>query len=193
MAVAIDLSKAFDTLQHNILITKFDHYGIRGTALKWIDSCLSNRQQYVKLNNKCSKTMEMTMGTTQGSVNGPLFFSVYINDVIQSLIKSNCVLFADDNTLYISRPDPTNLAVSMTQELWNIKKWFDLNKLSMNVEKKQCILFRGHMNNVEISVKLNGMNITQTDTLKLLGIHLDSEVNWSKHINMPCNELSKVK
>ena len=78
----------------------------------------------------------------------------------------------------------------MTDELSNVKRWFD--KLSVNVEKMQCILFRGHMTNVQINVKLNSMDIMQTNTLKLLGIYIDSEVNWVKHIDMLCKDLSKV-
>ena len=106
--------------------------------------------------------MEMTMGTPWGSTNGPLFYLVHINDVIHSLTKSNCILFADDNTLYISGPNPKNLALSMTEELSNIKRWFDLNMLSMNIDKMQCILFRGHLNNAKIYVKLDSVDIMQT-------------------------------
>ena len=101
----LDLSKVFDTVNHNILLSKLDYYGIRGTALEWFRSYLSNRQQFVSVSGIQSQSSTISCGVPQGSILGPLLFSIYINDFDKSSDLFSFILFADDSNLFYSNPD----------------------------------------------------------------------------------------
>ena len=96
----MDIKKAFDTVNHNILISKLKHYGIRDVALKWFESCLTGRKQRTRVSSRMSNFMELTSGAPQGSILGPILFSIFINDLPSACISSNPYLFADDGALY---------------------------------------------------------------------------------------------
>ena len=108
--VFIDLQKAFDTVNHDILLSKLEHYGIRGTSLKWFKSYLSDRYQYVSVNREYSNLMKITCGVPQGSVLGPLLFLLFINDLPNVSKKLNFYLFADDTNIYYETESPEKLA-----------------------------------------------------------------------------------
>ena len=101
----LDLSKAFDTVNHIILFDKLEHYGIRGLALDWIRSYFSNRKQYVEYNGHRSLRNEISCGVPQGSILGPLFFLLYINDINNASNLLNLILFADDTNVFMSHKD----------------------------------------------------------------------------------------
>ena len=100
--IFVDLAKAFDTVNHKILINKLNHYGIRGTSLKWFESYLNNRQQYVQIETSRSKQSLVSCGVPQGSILGPLLFLIYINDLNDIVQKSRIIMFADDTNLFFS-------------------------------------------------------------------------------------------
>ena len=135
--IYIDLSKAFDTLNFDILLYKLQYYGIRDIALKLLKSYISNRKQYVKYNVNESGFKEIKTGVPQGSILGPLLFSIYINDLATINNNFKFIMYADDTTIYFNKEDfpNINLANHITTELDKIYIWLKHNKLSLNVEK----------------------------------------------------------
>ena len=130
----IDLSKAFDTLDHKILLKKLNHYGICGDENKLFENYISNRQQYVEYNGNKSTLKDITTGVPQGSIMGPLLFLIYINDLPLVSDKFDMLMYADDTTLYCNLSDNLNEAV-INNELNKITDWLSSNKLSLNVKK----------------------------------------------------------
>ena len=132
----MDLSKAFDTLDHTIMIQKLNYYGITGTALSWFESYLTDRSQFVEVNGIKSTPTKTNMGVPQGSILGPLLFLIYINDINNSSSAFNFVVYADDTTLFTTlERSETSDSVNCNNELDKVYKWLCANKLSLNVQK----------------------------------------------------------
>ena len=136
-ALFIDLSKAFDTLSFEILIRKLRHYGVTDTDLRLLISYLTNRKQYVVFNNHESDITEIKAGVPQGSILGPLFFSICINDLINISTKLRFLMYAEDTTIYFNLEDFTHLNMEneINDEIEKIAIWLKVNKLSLNVQK----------------------------------------------------------
>ena len=132
IGIFLDFSKAFDTVNHAILLDKLHHYGVRGNALDWFRSYLSNRKQYVSYNGVSASTKLITCGVPQGSILGPLLFLIYINDLNNVCCDSVPILFADDTNLFYKGADFGELVKSINAELENISLWLKVNKLSLN-------------------------------------------------------------
>ena len=184
-------SKAFDTINHDILIKKLYHYGIRGVALEWFRNYLANRQQYVSVFGINSDTLPVYYGVPQGSVLGPLLFIIYTNDLPHVLKYSKCIMFADDTTVYHSAERITDTTQSLNKDLEALTDWFKANKLSLNVSKTNCMIFSQHQYAADsIKIKINDKRIDIVQSTKFLGIHIDEALNWSKHINYVCKKVS---
>jgi len=136
-----DLQKAFDTVDHDILINKLDNYGIRGIMLDWFKNYLTNRSQFTSINQHCSSVTSVKCGVPQGSVLGPILFLIYMNDITNSVACSNIKLFADDTNMFVAAKSINELNVNCNIYLHDLNEWFLANKLSPNVSKTCFTLF----------------------------------------------------
>ena len=190
--VMLDLSKAFDTVDHEILLFKLYNYGFRGQVYELIKSYLSDRRQFVYCNEKISTTLPVSVGVPQGSVLGPLLFLIYINDMPSVLVNgASVVQYADDTTLYFSAARIDDLSNELTVNLCKIKTWFDSNYLSLNITKTYFTIFTNKTIPQDISINLNGQKIEYSPNPTFLGITLDQKLTFNRHINHIKSKVSR--
>ena len=154
IGIFLDLSKAFDTIDHKILIQKLDHYGIRGITQLWFQDYLKNRKQIVKYNQIKSKEMVIKSGVPQGSILGPILFLLYINDIENCSKLISFILFADDTNIFYSNKCLKTLSNIIQTEIDKVAEWLNVNKLSLNTTKTKIILFRSPNKNQVKPLKL---------------------------------------
>ena len=192
--IFVDFQKAFDTVDHEILLQKLEHYGIRGLSNDWFRSYLSNRQQYVSLNGFRSRTQIMSFGVPQGSVIGPLLFLVYINDLRNAIYHSIVHHFADDtNLLYVNK----NLRVIQNKingDLKSLCTWLRANKISLNASKTELIIFRDPRKKmtIDLKIKIDGKRLVPSRSVKYLGVYIDQHLSWHTHLNELSTKLSRA-
>lgn len=191
VGVFIDLKKAFDTIDHTILLSKLRTYGIRGIALDWLSSYLENRQQYVEYSNITSECLRIQCGIPQGSVLGPKLFILFLNDICDISNIFKFVLFADDTNFYSSGDNLNNLLMSMEQEMVKLKKWFDINKLSLNLKKTKFMIFSKRKKPENIVLSMAGTNIERVAEIRFLGVILDEDLEWKSHVAHVRKKISK--
>jgi hypothetical protein len=185
LGVFLDLKKAFDTVNHAILLKKLYKYGIRGAAQEWLKNYLSNRYQFVSFDNVESQRKLIKCGVPQGSILGPLLFLLYINDLPSCSDKVLPIIFADDTNVFLKGRGADAIIEIMNTELNNIYKWINANKLSLNISKTQYMVFHTQRNKQVISKELcvNTSAIEYVKHSKFLGVYLDSCLTWDKHIS----------
>ena len=192
IGVFLDFSKAFDTVDHLILLNKLHHYGIRGSALDWFRSYLSNHQQFVTYNYVSSDTKTIKCGVPQGSILGPLLFLIYINDLANICQYTMPILFADDSNLFTNGTDVRKIELELNEELRNIASWLKINKLSLNVNKTQYMVFTRKLNKIEdIVLKVEGKTIERVTQTKFLGVIIDEKLTWRNHVNYIATKIAK--
>ena len=194
VGVFIDLQKAFDTVDHEILLKKLNHYGIRGVANGWFRSYLTNRQQFVNINGKDSSLKTMQYGVPQGSVLGPLLFLIYINDLHLAIKYSTTRHFADDTCLLIKNKSLKRIRKLLNYDLKILTIWLKANKISLNASKTEFLLFR-HPNkpiNYDLKLRLDGKRLYPSKYVKYLGILIDSHLNWKYHIKALVPKLARA-
>lgn len=195
--IFLDFSKAFDTVNHKILIHKLNSYGIRGLPLAWFTSYLTNRQQYVALGNTESPKQTMTCGIPQGSVLGPLLFLIYINDLPNCSKILTFRIFADDTNVFASTRDPKSLEALINSELKKVKEWCDINKLSINFSKTNYMIIKSpRKGNTNFNITLQNTDgschsLERKDHIKYLGVLIDESISWKYHISYICSKISQ--
>ena len=191
-AVFLDLSKAFDTVSHDILLKKLEHYGIRGLALQLLASYLQNRKQYVTVDGHKSQTKELTIGVPQGSVLGPLLFLIYINDLPLPTQKMNSILFADDTTLFTHNTEINNLIKSMKDDLQLVSEWLTANCLTLNIGKTYFVIFSTREIPNDIQIQIGHQTIERHSSGKFLGVILDEKLTFGEHLTIVTSKVSKI-
>ena len=162
IGIFIDLKKTFDTVDLQILLEKLEFYGIRGIPQTWIKSYLSNRQQFVNINNCKSSYKKISCGVHQVSVLGPLLFLIYINDIFNCSNHIAFILFADDTNIFAKHKDVKHLMDMINIELKHVASWLAANKLTLHPNETKFILFhptRKKINLHDINLHINGINI----------------------------------
>ncbi len=192
--VYLDLSKAFDTLDFDIMLKKLNYYGVKNVSLDLIESYLRHRYQYVQYNNYNSNMLEISTGIPQGSILGPLFFSIYINDIVNTSEIFSFLLYADDTTISFNLEafPILNRELSINNELDKVNTWLKVNKLTLNVEKTKCMQFHKRKDVTNINLSINNTSIEQVKHFTFLGITLDENLTWKHHTDMITTKLSKI-
>ena len=194
--IYIDYSKAFDTLDHDILCSKLGKYGLSSSVIAWCRGYLKDRKQCVKINDIVSGAADVTYGVPQGSILGPLLFIIYVNDIFKQFCDEDpkILLYADDTVLYYAHTSLKQLENVMSAGLCKLSGWCDLNKLTINKSKTKFEVFRPK--NVCINardkfeVKIGNVPLEEVDTYTYLGVKLDTKLKLDGFLKGKCNKIN---
>ena len=195
IGVFVDFAKAFDTVNHGILLKKMEHYGVRGISNNWFNSYLSDRKQFVTIDNTDSEHALIEHGVPQGSVLGPLLFLMYINDLHTCIKHCTTRHFADDTNLLhvINKNNNKNASKKLNTDLKSLTHWLLANKISLNSTKTELIFFRKKGTVIPKSkIKLSGVNLQYSSETKYVGIIFDEHLTFESHRNVLQSKLKRA-
>jgi hypothetical protein len=191
VALFLDLRRAFETIDQNILLQKLEKIGIIGKERQWFATYLIGRTQKTKVDGVYSDTIENKLGVAQGSTLGPILFLLYINDIVSNMNECKIKLFADDTLIYISEKDVNCAIEKMNDELKNLVFWLKINKLSLNLEKTAYMLISNRNIESENTIEMDNVEINKVDFTKYLGVILDSKLNFNEHFDFVLKKMAK--
>ena len=184
--VSIDLTKAFDTVDHGILYDKLKRAGFADTSVNWLESYLTNRTQVTAVGNIYSSAKSVHIGVPQGSVLGPLLFIIYVNDLPSCIKHCNVSLYADDTVIYFSSSDISVVEDKLNSDLASLSRWLNENLLTLNETKCKFFIFGSNQKLAKIkkiSLQINGCQIHDEDSFKYLGVIMHKNMTWLDHID----------
>ena len=192
--VFLDLQKAFDTVNHSILLKKLEHYGIRGRVNDWFASFLKDRKQFVTIDSTDSATNDVEYGVPQGSVLGPLLFLLYINDLRHCLTNSISRHFADDTNILLCHSSLKTIRKTLTKDVENLFDWLCANRLSLNTQKTDLVLFKppSKLADFRLTISFGSTKIHMSNQVSYLGVLIDASLTWKPHITELSKKLTKV-
>src|SRR6218665_2527213 len=192
LGVFFDISKAFDTVNHALLLNKLEYHGIRGVAKQWFVDYLRNRSQFVSFKGITSPSLEITSGVPRGSILGPILFLIYLNDLSKVSNKLKLIMYADDTNAFLLHNSLDVLFDTMNSELCKIVEWFNINKLSLNSDKTNYILFRTPRKKIIVkNLYVNDTPLIQTRATKFLGVIIDQHLSWKDYVALISKKISK--
>ena len=192
-SVFLDLTRAFDCVSHDILLKKMDHYGVRDHALNWFETYLRDRKQYVTYEGESLDTKTVNIGVPQGSILGPIFFLIYINDIENACQDGDLILFADDATYFKCGRDINELIKTINRNLKLLVKWFNANRLSVNIIKTESMIHtRRNIYFPLPPIMVIEIPIPNNFTIKSLGIFIDFKLTWKPHLEYVQRKLSSA-
>ena len=190
----IDLRKAFDSVDHDLLITKLQSYGLENTELNWFKSYLLDCKQVFRIGKETSDYCPITSGVPQGSILDPLLFVLFINDLPKVMTKCQILMYADDTVMYFSAADSQVIADTLTNELVLVNKWLIDNNLHMHEGKTECMLFGTGPKlalSTSFSIAIDGKALNCVSEYKYLGIVLDASLTWNAHVDYLIGKVRK--
>ena len=188
-AIFMDLSKAFDTLNHDLLIAKLGAYGFETDALRYMKSYLTNRKQRVRVNKTFSEWERITTGVPQGSILGPLLFNIFLNDLFLFISNSSLSNYADDNTLYTFRDNLKKIKDNLRNSFDMVHQWFYENYLVLNPGKCHFMCLKNNTEN-ETFLFFNILMENSKEQI-ILGVTIDNKLNFKSHISELCKTSSQ--
>ena len=192
--IFVDLQKAFDTVNHDILLDKLNYYGIKGIPNMWFETFLKERYQYTTIKEYSSDQLMSTHGVPQGSVLGPLLFLIFINDLHKAIIHSSVHHFADDTNLLLGEKSLKKINKLVNSDLKALCQWIRSNKLSLNTGKTEIIVFKNKKQKItkHLNFRISGQKIIPTRTVKYLGVFLNDSLSWDTHLNTLILKLNRA-
>ena len=183
LGLYLDLRKAFDTVDVNLLLEKLHKYGVRDKSHKILSSYLTGRTQSVKIRNSYSTYKDITMGVPQGSILGPILFIIYINDLPKLSTDMTCLSYADDTALLFKNKDISHLQTMVDALLVRLLDWFNANFLSLNVSKTYTQHYTTRSSEFKLAIELNNLPVKESDSVRYLGVIIDKYLKFTKHID----------
>ena len=189
----LDIAKCFDTINHDLLLSKLVKYGVNDVELKWFKSYLCDRQQFVCYRNSFSNYGDVTLGVPQGSTLGPLLFMLFVNDLPIHINGARCAMYADDTAVFVSSDSVEGVNQKLNSVLGNVYDWYTSNRLVLNIDKSNAMLINNGSlrdENDTFEVLLNNTHLNTVHSTKYLGVHVDDQLQFHCHLDNLVKKLS---